>query len=77
MFTAAFLTFNVLGIAFVLLPAAWHWKARNTPTLLFIFWCTITIIPVAINSAVWYDGVSPKGSIYCDVRPLFLTFELR
>jgi pheromone a factor receptor len=37
------------------------------PTLLFIFWCFITVTPMAINSIIWYDGVSPRGLVWCDV----------
>ncbi|BGP27494.1 A1 mating-type pheromone receptor [Rhodotorula toruloides] len=67
MFSPAFAVFNFLGIVFVLLPAAWHWTARNTATLLFIFWCMVTTVPMAINSIVWYDGVDIRAPVYCDI----------
>nr|AER30306.1 mating pheromone receptor a1 [Rhodosporidiobolus azoricus] len=67
MFSPAFATFNFLGVAFILLPAAWHWRARNTATLLFIFWCFVTVLPQAINSVIWYHGVEPEAPIWCDI----------
>ncbi|GAA5915481.1 hypothetical protein JCM8208_000729 [Rhodotorula glutinis] len=67
MFSPAYAVFNFLGIFFILLPAGWHWSARNTATLLFIFWCLVNIIPAAINSIVWYGRVDIKAPIYCDI----------
>nr|AER30303.1 mating pheromone receptor a1 [Rhodotorula araucariae] len=67
MFSPAYAVFNFLGIFFVLLPAGWHWTARNTATLLFIFWCVVNIVPAAINSVIWYDRVDIKAPIYCDI----------
>ena len=68
MFSTAYAVFNFLGILFILLPAGWHWSARNTATLLFIFWCLVNIVPAAINSVVWYERVDIKAPVYCDVR---------
>jgi len=67
MLSPAYAVFNFLGIFFILLPAGWHWSARNTATLLFIFWCLVSVVPAAINSVVWYDRVDIKAPIYCDI----------
>lgn len=64
---AALPTFNLLGILFILLPSGWHWKARNTSTLLYIFWCFVTIVPAFINSLVWYNTTDIFGEFWCDV----------
>lgn len=75
MLSPAYAVFNFLGIFFILLPAGWHWSARNTATLLFIFWCLVSVVPAAINSVVWYDRVDIKAPIYCDVRFPSLPFQ--
>lgn len=64
----AFVVCNFLAIVFLLIPAPWHLSARNAPTLLYIFWCAVTIVPMALNSAIWYDHLGIKAPIYCDVR---------
>lgn len=66
---SAFAAFNFLAIPFLLLPSAWHWRARNTPTLLLIFWCLASVVPQAINSVVWYNTVDDVAPIWCDVSP--------
>lgn len=68
MINAVFLVFNILGIFFILLPSGWHWRVKNTATLLYIFWCTVTVIPAAINSIIWYNTVENVAPIWCDVR---------
>ncbi|GAA5968224.1 hypothetical protein JCM21900_001131 [Sporobolomyces salmonicolor] len=67
MFSPVFLVFNFLGIFFLLLPVVWHWRARNTATLLFIFWCLVTVVPLALNSAIWYSQADLKAPVYCDI----------
>ncbi|GAA5882530.1 hypothetical protein JCM1840_000649 [Sporobolomyces johnsonii] len=67
MFSPAFLTFNFVGIFFLLLPIPWHWRARNTATLLYIFWCLVTIVPLALNSAIWYNRADLEAPVYCDI----------
>ncbi|KAK4052269.1 a-factor receptor [Microbotryomycetes sp. JL221] len=64
---AAFATFNFLAIFFVLLPSAWHWRARNVPTLLLIFWILSAVVPQAINSVIWYHHVDDVAPIWCDI----------
>jgi pheromone a factor receptor len=56
-----------LAILFVLLPSSWHWKARNVPTLLLIFWLLAYTVPQAINSVVFYNTWDDVAPIWCDV----------
>nr|AER30317.1 mating pheromone receptor a1 [Rhodotorula sphaerocarpa] len=63
----AFVVCNFLAIAFLAVPTPWHWSARNTATLLFIFWCAVTIIPMALNSAIWYHHPHVRAPVYCDI----------
>lgn len=65
---AVFPTFNLLAVLFILLPSTWHWRARNTPTLLLIFWLLAAVLPQAINSIVWFNAADDIAPIWCDVR---------
>ncbi|GAA5820964.1 hypothetical protein JCM10212_001590 [Sporobolomyces blumeae] len=67
MFGVAFTVFNFLSIFFLLLPSAWHYRARNTATLLYIFWCLVNVIPLAFNSAIWYNRYDLTAPVYCDI----------
>lgn len=71
---AAFPTFSFLAILFVLLPSTWHWRARNTPTLLLIFWLLVSLLPQAINAAIWYNTADDVAPIWCDVSAVLLSF---
>jgi len=71
---AAFPTFNFLAILFILLPSTWHWRARNTPTLLLIFWLLAALVPQAINASVWYNTADDIAPIWCDVSVFALRF---
>jgi hypothetical protein len=68
MFGPVFVVFNFLSIFFLLLPSSWHWKARNTATLTYIFWCLVNVVPLAINSLIWRNRFDLEAPIYCDVR---------
>ena len=67
MFGTTFTVFSFLSILFLLLPSPWHWRARNTATLLYIFWCFVNVVPLAINSLIWQNRFDLEAPIYCDV----------
>ncbi|GAA5889390.1 hypothetical protein JCM16303_005372 [Sporobolomyces ruberrimus] len=67
MFGTTFTVFNFLSIFFVLLPSPWHWRARNTATLIYIFWCLVIVFPLAINSLIWRGRFGLEAPIYCDI----------
>ncbi|CAE6486898.1 unnamed protein product [Rhizoctonia solani] len=58
---------NALAIVLVLLPISWHWKAKNTGTLLYIGWTVLANLNVMINSIMWrgsYEDLAPR---WCDI----------
>ena len=57
-FTAAFL---------VLVPAFWHWRAGNVPTLSLIAWLFTLNLIYGANSLVWSDNIWDKAPVWCDV----------
>jgi len=67
MLNAAFPVFNGLGVLFVLIPSGWHWRVRNTGTLLFGFWCILASFPLFVNSLIWYDTVRIVAPVWCDI----------
>ncbi|KAF8597848.1 STE3-domain-containing protein [Ceratobasidium sp. AG-I] len=56
-----------LAIIAVLLPLPWHWKARNTGTLLYIGWTLVGNIVFMVNSLVWAGNLKNPAPIWCDI----------
>ncbi|KAG8684102.1 a-factor receptor [Ceratobasidium sp. 394] len=63
----AYPLFCALGIILCLLPLPWHWKARNTGTLLYIGWTILGCTMFLINSLVWAGNVDNAMPIWCDI----------
>ncbi|KAG9091298.1 a-factor receptor, partial [Ceratobasidium sp. 392] len=59
--------FCILGIILCLLPLPWHWRARNTGTLLYIGWTVIGCSVFLINSLVWAGNIDDPFPIWCDI----------
>ncbi|CAE6529607.1 unnamed protein product [Rhizoctonia solani] len=58
---------NALAIVLVLLPVSWHWKAKNTGTLLYIGWIILGNLNIMINTIIWrgsYEDLAPR---WCDI----------
>jgi hypothetical protein len=53
--------------ALVLLPAFWHWRARNIPTLSLIVWLFAVNVIYGANSLAWSDNVWDKAPVWCDI----------
>jgi pheromone a factor receptor len=51
----------------VLVPAFWHWRARNVPTLSLIVWLFTLNVICGVNSLVWSDNVLDKAPVWCDI----------
>ena len=58
-----------LGLALVLITisAPPHFRARNTGTILYIFWIFTTNLIFLINRIIWHDHVRNVAPIWCDI----------
>ncbi|CAE7159125.1 unnamed protein product, partial [Rhizoctonia solani] len=55
------------AIVCVLLPVSWHWKAKNTGTLLYIGWTVVANLNLMINSILWKDSVEDFAPAWCTI----------
>ncbi|KAG8687519.1 a-factor receptor [Ceratobasidium sp. 423] len=58
---------NALAIVLVLLPVSWHWKAKNTGTLLYIGWTVLGNLNFMINTIVWRGSYEDLAPHWCDI----------
>ncbi|QRV82261.1 STE3-type pheromone receptor [Ceratobasidium sp. AG-Ba] len=56
-----------LSIVLLLLPSPWHWKARNTGTLLYIGWAVTGNFIFMVNSIIWNGNYEKELHGWCDV----------
>ena len=56
-----------VAIVMLLLPAAWHVRARNASTLLYIFWSLIGNTIYFINSLIWRGNIQNHAPVWCDI----------
>ncbi|CUA75780.1 Pheromone B alpha 3 receptor [Schizophyllum commune H4-8] [Rhizoctonia solani] len=56
-----------LAIVCVLLPVSWHWKAKNTGTLLYIGWTVVANLNLMINSIVWRGRTEDLAPAWCSI----------
>lgn len=59
--------FAALALLVVLLPASWHWRARNVATLSIILWLSLANISMLVNSILWSDNYSNIAPVWCDI----------
>ncbi|KAG8719611.1 a-factor receptor [Ceratobasidium sp. 395] len=62
-----FPVFCALGIVLCLLPLPWHWKARNTGTLLYLGWTITGCVIYFVNSLVWAGNLRNPAPVWCDI----------
>ncbi|KAI0056904.1 fungal pheromone STE3G-protein-coupled receptor [Artomyces pyxidatus] len=56
-----------IGAALVIIPAPWHWKARNIPTLSLMGWLYVLNIIYGVNSILWAGNVNNPSPVWCDI----------
>ncbi|KAF8601912.1 fungal pheromone STE3G-protein-coupled receptor [Ceratobasidium sp. AG-I] len=57
-----------LSTFLVLLPLPWHWKARNTGTLLYIGWTVVGNLVFLANTIVWHGQIRyDPAPVWCDI----------
>lgn len=57
-----------LSTCLVLLPLPWHWKARNTGTLLYIGWTVLGNLVFLVNTIVWHGQIRyDPAPVWCDI----------
>jgi pheromone a factor receptor len=62
-----FPAFCALAVTLCLLPLPWHWKARNTATLMFLGWTITGCAIYGINSLVWAGNLDDLSPLWCDI----------
>ncbi|KAG8929276.1 a-factor receptor [Tulasnella sp. 419] len=61
-----------LSLVAGLLPSPWHWKNRNTGTLLFLGWTVIGLVIYGVDSVVWKGSLADKAPAWCDINTKFM-----
>jgi len=56
-----------LGLVLLAMAAPSHIKARNTGTMLYIFWVFLANLLVLINRIIWNDHVRNIAPVWCDI----------
>ncbi|KAG8835259.1 a-factor receptor [Serendipita sp. 399] len=66
-----------LSLALLILPAPWHIKARNSGTLIFIFWAFLGNLIYLVNAIVWSNNVRNPAPVWCDISSkLYIGFNV-
>ena len=58
---------SFLSMALLLLPSPWHWRVRNTGTLMMIGWGAVGFLNVGINAFAFNNNLELKSLVACDV----------
>jgi hypothetical protein len=58
---------SFIGVVLVLIPLAWHWRARNVATLSTIAWLAITNFTHGVDSIVWANNIIIRIPVWCDI----------
>lgn len=56
-----------LAICLLLVPLSWHLKARNSGTLIYIFWGLVGNLVFLTNTIVWAGNFEDHAPIWCDI----------
>ena len=59
--------FAFLSSTLVLIPLAWHWRARNVATLAIIFWLFFANLINGVNALIWAGNVNDPVPVWCDI----------
>ncbi|CAE6413470.1 unnamed protein product [Rhizoctonia solani] len=51
----------------VLSPLPWHWRVRNIPTLLLIFWLAVINLMCGINGIMWGGRTTNFALVWCNI----------
>ncbi|ODN96435.1 hypothetical protein L198_04149 [Cryptococcus wingfieldii CBS 7118] len=58
---------NFLALVLVLLPAPWHWRAKNIATMALVLWLAICNLVGFVNTLVWANDYIDRSPIWCDI----------
>ncbi|KAK4689797.1 pheromone a factor receptor, partial [Tremellales sp. Uapishka_1] len=58
---------SFVSIVIVLIPAPWHYRARNVATMSIIFWLTLSNLVLFVNTLIWADNYKNTSPIWCDI----------
>jgi len=59
--------FASLAIVLCLIPSPWHYKARNSGTLIYIFWIVLGNLVFMVNHIVWAGNLRNPVPVWCDI----------
>jgi pheromone a factor receptor len=64
---ACFALFCGISIFLVSIPSPWHWRSRNTGTLIYIAWSLIANIVYFVNAVIWRNNADNVSPVWCDI----------
>ncbi|WVN88714.1 uncharacterized protein L203_103927 [Cryptococcus depauperatus CBS 7841] len=70
---------NFIALVLVILPAPWHWRARNIATMSLVFWLTLANSFGFINVILWSGNVEDRNGVWCDISsriPLLVSYAV-
>ena len=71
---ADYIFWNFLGMCAVILPASWHWRARNVATFTLICWLFLANLVGFVDCIVWNDRFTDLNPVWSDIgEPNFRT----
>ncbi|PWN50975.1 fungal pheromone STE3G-protein-coupled receptor [Violaceomyces palustris] len=70
--TVAFIVFSIFSIFLYLIPSPWHWKVRNTATLMLIGWGTVGNLLNGVNAAIFANTSENVAPGWCDFSGMIL-----
>ncbi|BEI98492.1 hypothetical protein CcaverHIS631_0307910 [Cutaneotrichosporon cavernicola] len=63
-------------LVLLLIPAPWHWRARNAPLVCLIGWLWLTHFVTLVNTLVWADNFVDSAPIWSDISARVLMLLL-
>lgn len=65
-----------LGMVWVLVPSAGHFRKGNSGTLLLIFWIFSLNLIFFVDTIVWHANIRNPHPVWCDIgtRGIFIVF---
>lgn len=73
MLFADYIFWNFMGMCAVILPASWHWRARNVATFSLICWLFLANLVNFVDCIVWNDRFTDLNPVWSDIASHLLT----
>lgn len=66
-----YIFWSVISLILVVVPAPWHWRARNVSTICLVAWLFTYQLTAIINTSVWADNYADVSPVWCDISKSF------